>query len=133
MRRKQLKENFKSTSRDLMINLLRAVLYVNLAVTIPWAICCSYSNLFGSFNNRQTFPIQLGYSLGMFAILIEPVAKHSQYVGFYMPKALEMFRKYLAKNKLIPKFKGTEWIVVLIVVGLIGVAHRRGHFAKHKN
>ena len=116
-----------------MINLLRAVLYVNLAVTIPWAFCCSYSNLVGAFNNRQTFPIQMGYTLGMFAILIEPVAKHSQYVGFYMPKAIEMLRKYLAKNKIIPKLKGTEWIVMLIVCGLIGVSHSRGHFSKYKN
>lgn len=47
-----------------------------------------------------------------------------------MPKALEIMRKFLTKSKAIPKFKGTEFIVIMIVCGLIGVAHSRGHFAK---
>jgi hypothetical protein len=46
-----------------------------------------------------------------------------------MPKALEILRNFLTKSKAIPKFKGTEFNVVLIVCGLIGVAHCRGHFA----
>ncbi len=133
MKRKQLRENLKATLRDIFVNFFRAVLYVNLAVTVPWALCCSYSHLFGAFTNKQTLPVQLGYSIGMLAIMIEPVTKHSQYVGFYMPKALEMLTKYLQKNKLIPKAKGTEWIVILVVCGLIGVAHCRGHFQKKLN
>ena len=50
-----------------------------------------------------------------------------------MPKALEILRKYLLKNKMIPKLKGTEWLLILLVCGFIGLAHSRGHFQKPKS
>ena len=66
------------------------------------------------------------YFFGMFGILFEPLPKHSQYVGFYFPKFVEYFTKIVFGNRL----KVSTFVLVVLLSGLIGLAHSRGHYEK---
>lgn len=66
----------------------------------------------------------------MLGVLVEPLSKHSQYVGFYLPKLIEAIFNILVKKQLIKDFKMLRAIIVFLMCGAIGLAHSRGHYDK---
>ncbi len=59
---------------------------------------------------------------------IEPLQKHSSYVGFYVPKALECFFNVLFRGYKFHKSNLTSFLLVLTMCGIVGLAHSRGHY-----
>ncbi len=75
---------------------------------------------------------QLAYSIGQMGILFEPLAKMNQYVGFYVPKAVDAWARLLFKVDWIHNSKAKSFIIVMLMCGFIGIAHSRGHYERRK-
>ena len=67
----------------------------------------------------------------MFAVLLEPLYKHGQYVGFYIPRFVKTFFSVIIKNKKVHDLDEIRgFFMVIIACGLIGLAHSRGYYDK---
>lgn len=67
---------------------VRATCYIAWAGTVPWVMLCIVSR-FGLIKKGAFWTETICYSAGMLGIFLEPLSKHTTYVGFYVPKMLE--------------------------------------------
>ena len=94
---------------------------------MPWVVMC-LSSKFDLLSNQSKIPYIFGSSFGILGLLFEPLSKHSQYVGFFVPKTFEMYLKIFKIDKIFSKIKGMSVVMLLLMCGVIGLAHVRGHY-----
>ena len=117
--------------KEILIKFLRATIYIAWAASTPFIILCIASKL-GFIYGGNTVLEQLAYSIGQMGILFEPVAKMNQYVGFYVPKAVDAWVRLILKVNWLHNWKGKSLLIVMAMCGFIGIAHSRGHYDKCK-
>ena len=66
----------------------------------------------------------------MSGFMIEPLSKHTTYVGFYLPKFLECVLNVLRNKKAGETESRMTFYLIVLMCGVIGLTHSRGHYAK---
>ena len=129
MKAKKLHIDTKSKLKDIAIKFTRATCYIAWCATIPWPLVCILSKL-GVLSPGSFWPYKFAYTIGMCGALIEPVEKMGQYVGFYVPKIVEAMYGAFVKRGYISDFKSKRFFLLILMCGLIGIAHSRSHYVK---
>ena len=73
----------------------------------------------------------ISYVIAMSAVLVEPLSKHTTYVGFYMQRFVTVFYQVYTSNNFMKKTKLKSFILVVLLCGIIGIAHSRNHHKHH--
>lgn len=122
-----MKLNTKKVLKEILVKYLRATFYIAWCSAVPWLVLEVASNLklLSPGNNTAEITAQV---LGMCGILIESVSKHSTYVGFYIPKFVELIFNIFKKRGYLRDSALVGPILASVLCGAIGVAHRRGHY-----
>lgn len=119
----------KKKLKNLLEKFVRATCYIAWAGTIPWLVLCIFSK-FGMIRRNSFWVKTSAYSAGMIGVLFEPLYKHSTYVGFYVPKAIECLSNIVQGKKAGAAESGKSLYLMLLMCGLIGLCHSRGHYEK---
>ena len=133
---KKLRTDPVTTSRKLLIKYLRAVAFIIFAGSSPWVMVC-IANHFGLIQDcsKRQNRLQMSYSIcvGAFFLLIEPISKHSAYVGYFGPKAFELFVNVLQSKSLLPKaIPFVTTTMQIMACAVIGLSFSRGHWRDNR-
>ncbi len=126
---KHLHKDTVKKLKDMIIKWAKATFYVAFAGTVPWIMICCGSRM-NLIRPGYYLPQTIAYTVAMLGIFVEPLSKHSQYVGFYVPKCIEAFTNAFVKIKVLRQSKIRTLITAFLVCGAIGVAHDHGHYEK---
>ena len=69
----------------------------------------------------------------MSAVLVEPLSKQTTYMGFYTQRFITVFYQVYMSNNYLKKTKLKSFIVVVLLCGIIGIAHSRNHHKHHNS
>lgn len=130
MSMKKLRQNPKKEARRLLINFLRSTLYIMWIGLGPWVYCCTQIHVLKlpGLHNSMRDLMHIGYTIAMMALLVEPVGKHSLYFGFYLPNFIKTFYDIFLKKHGYKDLKYRSFVQIVLICGVIGVAHSRGHY-----
>jgi len=125
--RKKLRSNFWPTLKKAIIKTLTATLATTLAASMPWPVYC----LLSRYIRLTGFTSSLAIFCGAVWLSIEPASRQVQYVGYFLPKAIEIVTTILENRRLIKKRNKYDSTAILILAtGLIGLATSRSHFSR---
>lgn len=68
----------------------------------------------------------------MSAVVVEPLSSQSTYTGFYLQRFFTVFYQVFTSNEFLKNTKMKSFLAVVLLCGVIGAAHSRGHHKHNK-
>jgi len=133
---KKLRTDPVATSQKLLIKYVRAVAFIIFAGSSPWVMLC-IANHFGLIQDcsKRSNRLKMSYSIcvGAFFLLIEPISKHSAYVGYFGPKAFELFINVLQSKHLLPEvIPFVTATMQIMACAIVGLSFSRGNWRANR-
>ena len=87
---KRILEQPKQEAKKFASKFIKATLFITSIGTIPWMYFCLLGVVKpGGISNKDTIHNSISSGIGMtIGLLLEPLQKHEQYVGFFIPKVV---------------------------------------------
>lgn len=98
---------------------LRSVVFLTLACALPPIMNCYMQRLVGETGRLAGVTSQL---FGVSWVAIESFQRRREIGLFLLPKAIQSIWNALSNRKVIPHIKGIETLIIILSIGLIGVA-----------
>ncbi|CDW84220.1 UNKNOWN [Stylonychia lemnae] len=117
---KQLRKDPIPTLKRMLINYIRSVLFLTLACALPPILQCYTSKLFGR-TNRDASLLSLTIS-SIVGVFFETVQRQREIGLFLLPKAIPGLYSFFYVRGLAPKLGNIEVPILILAVGLIGLA-----------
>ncbi len=119
-RYKQLKKDPIPTFKKMMSSYARSVAFLTLACSLPPILLCYCTRLYGSTNRVSSM---MAVTLAAVSGTICESDHRRREIGLFMlPKAIAAVYSALISRGIIPDVKNLETVVLIIAIGLIGVA-----------
>ena len=122
---KKLKTDFFGTMKKILYTTFKSVMWHLIICTSPAIMFCRVRHYTGGMNYIANAIV---YTLANLAWLIENLSKHTQYVGFLVPKNIHIIYTNFVNRGWLVDIPGIEVIVPLLTAGFIGLAASRGHY-----
>eukprot|EP00347_Sterkiella_histriomuscorum_P018590 403344932 len=117
---KQLRKDPWPTIKKMLINYFRSVMFLTLVCALPPILQCYFSKLFGK-TNRDVSLLSVTFS-SFIGVLFETVHRQREIGLFLLPKAIPALYSFFQIRGLAPQLNNIEIPILILAVGLIGVA-----------
>ena len=123
-----LRKDFRKTTQKILWHFTRSVLWLCVIASMPPVLLCRLRHYTGGINYLSNYIVYVVASGVCWSI--ENMHKHTQYVGFLIPRIVSIVYSYFINRGWIKDIPGVSTIMLMLSTALVGLAASRNHFRK---